>query len=120
MRAHSLKDAQALQAYFNQRLYQILAKHKKRMVGWDEVLNPALPKEVVIQSWRGAQSLTLAAKQGYAGILSQPYYLDAMKTAEEHYLADPLPSSADLTAEQRTLVLGGEICRPVGERGIAE
>ena len=58
----------------------------------------------------GAQSLTLAAQQGYQGILSQPYYLDAMKSAEEHYLADPLPSTSPLTQDQRKLVLGGEIC----------
>ena len=110
MRAHSLKDAAALQAYFNQRLNKILDKHHKQMVGWDEILNPALPKNVAIQSWRGAKSLSDAAKLGYQGILSQPYYLDAMKSAKEHYLSDPLPSSSDLTPEQRKLVLGGEIC----------
>jgi hexosaminidase len=110
MRAHSLKDAEALQAYFNQRLLKILTKHHKRMVGWDEVLNPSLPKNVVIQSWRGAQSLSEGAKHGFQGILSQPYYLDGMKSAKDHYLADPLPSTSDLTPEQRKLVLGGEIC----------
>jgi hexosaminidase len=110
MRTHSLQDAAALQAYFNQHLLKILQKHNKHMVGWDEVLNPALPKDVVIQSWRGAKSLSDAAKQGYQGILSQPYYLDGMKSAAEHYLADPLPFSSDLTPEQRSFILGGEIC----------
>jgi hexosaminidase len=110
IRAHNLKDAAALQAYFNQRLAKILEKHAKRMVGWDEILNPILPKNAAIQSWRGAKSLSDAAKLGYQGLLSQPYYLDGMKSAKEHYLSDPLPSSSDLTAEQRKLVLGGEIC----------
>jgi hexosaminidase len=110
MRTHSLQDAAALQAYFNQHLLKILQKHNKHMVGWDEVLNSALPKDVVIQSWRGAKSLSDAAKQGYQGILSQPYYLDGMKSAAEHYLADPLPFSSDLTPEQRSFILGGEIC----------
>lgn len=110
MRAHSLADSGALQAYFNQRLLKILEQHHKRMVGWDEIFNPALPKNVVIQSWRGEQSLTDAAKQGYQGILSQPYYLDGMKSAKEHYLSDPLPSSSSLTPDQRKLVLGGEVC----------
>ena len=110
MRAHSLADSAALQAYFNQRLVKILEEHHKRMVGWDEIFNPALPKDVVIQSWRGAKSLSDAAKQGYQGILSQPYYLDAMKSAKDLYLSDPLPSSADLTPAQRKLVLGGEVC----------
>jgi hexosaminidase len=80
------------------------------MVGWDEILNPALPKDVVIQSWRGEASLAQGAEQGYQGILSAPYYLDAMKPAGTHYLADPLPSSSSLQPQQRKLVLGGEIC----------
>ncbi|HZU10728.1 MAG TPA: family 20 glycosylhydrolase [Pseudacidobacterium sp.] len=110
MQQHNMKDTAALQAYFNQRLLKILQKHHKHMVGWDEILNPALPKDVVVQSWRGVESLSAGAKQGYQGILSAPYYLDAMKPAGEHYLADPLPSSSDLTPEQRKLVLGGEVC----------
>ena len=110
MRKHDLKDSDALQAYFNQRVLKILTGLHKRMIGWDEILNPALPKDVIIQSWRGGDSLIRGAKQGYQGVLSAPYYLDAMKPAGQHYLADPLPSSADLTAEQRTLILGGEVC----------
>jgi hexosaminidase len=80
------------------------------MIGWDEVLNPALPKDVVVQSWRGTESLAAGAKQGYQGILSAPYYLDAMKSAEQHYLADPLPTNSDLTPQQQALILGGEVC----------
>jgi len=44
---------EALQAYFNERLLKILTHHHKRMEGWDEILNPNLPKTIVIQSWRG-------------------------------------------------------------------
>ena len=36
--------------------------------------------------------------------------VDAMKPAEVHYLADPLPASSDLTPGQRKLILGGEVC----------
>ena len=110
MREHQLKDSEALQAYFNQRVLKVLTGLHKHMVGWDEILNPALPKDVVIQSWRGEASLVKGAEQGYQGVLSAGYYLDAMKPAGEYYLADPLPSSAPLTPEQRKLVLGGEIC----------
>src|SRR5579885_3475861 len=110
MQKHSMKDTAALQTYFNQRLLKIVEKHHKHMVGWDEVLNPGLPKDVVVQSWRGIDSLAAGAKQGYQGILSAPYYLDAMKSAEQHYLADPLPANSDLTSEQRSLILGGEVC----------
>lgn len=110
MQAHQLKDSAALQAYFNMRVLKILTHLHKHMVGWDEILNPALPRDVVIQSWRGEASLTQGAQQGFQGILSAPYYLDATKSAGEHYLSDPLPSSSLLTPKQRNLVLGGEVC----------
>lgn len=121
MTKHDLKDSEALQAYFNQRVLQILTRLHRRMIGWDEILNPALPKEIVVQSWRGQESLIKGAKQGYQGVLSAPYYLDAMKTAETHYLADPLPATVDLTPEQRRLILGGEVCmwsEQINERSI--
>jgi hexosaminidase len=110
MQARGLKDSDALQAYFNQRVLGILKKLHKHMVGWDEILNPALPHDVVVQSWRGEASLVKGAQQGYQGILSAGYYLDGMQPAGTHYLVDPMPSGAPLMAEQRRLILGGEIC----------
>lgn len=106
MRVHGLKDTDALQAYFNQQLLKILVKHHRQMVGWDEVLNPALPKDVVVQSWRGVKSLGDGARQGYRGLLSAPYYLDGMKSSATHYAADPLPEGMT----EAGLGLGGEIC----------
>jgi hexosaminidase len=103
-----LKDNAALQAYFNTRILKILQGLHKHMVGWDEIMDPALPRDVVIQSWRGVASLAAGAQQGFQGILSAPYYLDGMRSAAVHYLADPLPSTSNLTPEQRKKILGGE------------
>lgn len=110
MRDHNFKNTEELQTYFSQRVLQLAKKHGKHMVGWDEILNPALPTDAIIHSWRGAKSLYDAAQRGYQGILSQPYYLDHMKSAEDHYLSDPLPPGSGLTPEQSKLVLGGEAC----------
>jgi hexosaminidase len=110
MHDHNLKDTAALQNYFNERLLRILAKHNKRMVGWDEILTPDLPKDIVVQSWRGFDSLAAGAKQGYSGILSAGYYLDHMDSAEDHYLVDPVPAKSDLTPDQQAHILGGEAC----------
>lgn len=103
------KPAQ-LQTYFSQRVVRIVKQHGKKPIGWDEVLVPGLPKDVMVQSWRGVDSLAAGARQGYTGILSAPYYLDGMKTNEAHYLADPIPADTTLTAEQQKLILGGEVC----------
>ena len=110
MKAHELKDNDALQAYFNSRVLKIISGLHKHMMGWDEVLSPGLPKDVVVQSWRGEASLFKGAKLGYKGVLSAPYYLDRMQSAGTYYLADPLPSSSDLTPDERKLILGGEVC----------
>ena len=110
MKEHNFNTTEELQTYFSQRVLELAKKHGKHMVGWDEILTPTLPTDAIIHSWRGAKSLYDAAGRGYQGILSQPYYLDGMKSAEEHYLADPLPASSTLTPAQRELVLGGEVC----------
>jgi hexosaminidase len=110
--AHSMKNNQDLQAYFNQRLEKIVAKNHKTMVGWDEILHPDLPKSIVVQSWRGPKSLAAAAQQGYRGLLSSGYYLDLMWPAARHYAVEPMSgAAADLTAEQKGLILGGESCQ---------
>src|ERR1051325_11106697 len=106
-RLHHLVDNAALQAYFNQRLSAILTKHGKRMVGWDEILNPDLPQTAVVQSWRGLEYLPQAVRAGHRAILSAPYYLDHMESAEDHYV-DPLPDSLGLTTEEAARLLGGE------------
>jgi hexosaminidase len=110
MQKKGFKTKDELQAYFNQRLLPILKKHGKKMVGWDEILNPALPKDIMVQSWRGEESLSTGAAQGYTGILSAPYYLDGQKTSAEMYLADPIPADTKLTPDQQKLIIGGEIC----------
>jgi hexosaminidase len=110
MKRKGFEKPSELQTYFSQRVVRIVEKHRKKPVGWDEVLVPGLPKNVMVQSWRGVDSLAAGARQGYTGILSAPYYLDGMKTNEAHYLADPIPADTTLTPEQQKLILGGEVC----------
>jgi hexosaminidase len=110
MKRHGFEKPSQLQTYFSQRVVRIVERHHKKPIGWDEVLVPGLPKNVLVQSWRGVDSLAAGARQGYTGILSAPYYLDGMKTNEQHYLADPIPADTTLTPEQQKLILGGEVC----------
>ncbi len=111
MHAHGLKTNQDLQAYFNTRVQKIVSKHGKTMVGWDEILRPDLPKDIVVQSWRGQDSLAAAAKQGYRGILSSGYYIDLNWPAWRHYAVDPMSdAAANLSPDEKKLILGGEAC----------
>ena len=111
MRAHSLKNNADLQAYFNTRIQKIVEKHGKIMEGWDEILRPDLPKTIVIQSWRGQQSLADAARQGYRGLLSSGYYIDLNQPTSQHYAVDPFTGpTAALSDSDKEKILGGEAC----------
>lgn len=111
MREHGMKSTTDLQAYFSQRVLTLVQKHGKKVIGWDEVLHPGVPKDLVIESWRGQKSLAEAARQGYRGILANGYYLDLMQPAYRHYRVDPMEgATAALTAEEKSRILGGEAC----------
>jgi hexosaminidase len=109
MKAHGIKDNAALQAYFSAKVQKIVAANKKIMVGWDEVLQPATPKDVVIQSWRGPQFVGEAVRGGNRALLSAGYYINLNQAASEHYAADPEGDGpANLSSEESKRILGGE------------
>lgn len=111
MHSHGMKNNQDLQAYFNGRVQRIVSKHGKTMLGWDEILHPDLPKNIVIQSWRGQESLADAARRGYRVLLSHGYYIDLMWPASQHYAADPMTAAtASLSPDEKQRILGGEAC----------
>lgn len=105
---NDIKDNHELQSYFNKRILKILQKYDKKMIGWDEILQPDSPKDIVIQSWRGKESLIHAAENGYKAILSNGYYIDLIQPTDYHYLNDPLTEDMKLTPEQAKFILGGE------------
>ncbi|MGB7436768.1 MAG: family 20 glycosylhydrolase [Candidatus Acidiferrum sp.] len=109
MKSHNIKNDAELQAYFSQHVQELVVKHGKTPIGWDEILVPGVSKNIVIQSWRGADSLAAAAKQGYRGILSNGYYIDLGWSAARHYAVDPMGgAAASLTPEEKERILGGE------------
>ncbi|MEN2413390.1 beta-N-acetylhexosaminidase [Flavobacterium mesophilum] len=112
---HNLATNHELQTYFTMQLVPMLKKHGKQLMGWEEILTKNMSKEAIIHSWRGAnegmaagQSLIDAVKKGYKTVLSNGYYIDLMYPVESHYLNDPMPKGANLTAEEKARILGGE------------
>lgn len=112
---NNLTTNHELQTYFTMQLVPMLKKHGKQLMGWEEILTKNMSKEAIIHSWRGpnegvvaGQSLVDAVKKGYKTVLSNGYYIDLMYPIESHYLNDPMPKAADLTAEEKARILGGE------------
>ncbi|HXA01067.1 MAG TPA: family 20 glycosylhydrolase, partial [Cytophagaceae bacterium] len=117
MKKNNIKNAFELQTYFNNNLLKTINKLNKKMMGWEEILQPGLSKNTIIHSWLGRESLYRAASQGYQTVLSHGYYIDLLYPASDHYTNDPLPDSSErlekekkykLTPEQEKLILGGE------------
>lgn len=108
MKKNGFKNQDDLQQYFNRRILTFLEKTGKIMMGWDEIFQPTIPKNIVIQSWRGQEALAKVARQGNTGILSNGYYIDLMQPASDHYAVDQLPANTTLTAEEQKRVMGGE------------
>ena len=109
MKENEIKDKHELQTKFNQRILKILTKYNKKMVGWDEILQPNMPNNIVIQSWRGKEAMIEAAKKGYNAILSNGYYIDLFWDTERHYLNDPIIKDANLSPDVEKNILGGEV-----------
>lgn len=112
---NKLANNHELQTYFTMQLVPMLKKHGKQLMGWEEILTKNMSKEAIIHSWRGpnegviaGQSLVDAVKKGYKTVLSNGYYIDLMYPVESHYLNDPMPKGADLSAEEKARILGGE------------
>jgi hexosaminidase len=112
-----------------------LAKSYFEKGEFSQLIEQDVPKDIVVQSWRGMEALLSSAKNGYKSILSKGYYIDLMQPTSYHYLNDPIPylnseiipdSEADLnrfeseiikkiekgekiiTAEEEKLIIGGE------------
>jgi hexosaminidase len=103
MKSEGIKDNHELQAYFNQRLHKILEDKGKKMMGWDEIIHPNLPKEgMVVQAWRNQKSLWEAARNGYKAVLSNGYYLDYKQSAGKHYSVDPfvIPGAISIEVDE--------------------
>ncbi|MBB4756111.1 hexosaminidase [Xanthomonas campestris] len=122
MRKLGVRDAHAMQGWFNEQLAAYLTSHGRRMIGWDEILEGGVPASASVMSWRGTEGAVTAAKQGHDVVLAPGdwLYLDNLQTTRSDepngrltvlplskvYAFDPVPST--LTAEQATHVLGAQ------------
>lgn len=122
MRRLGVKDAHAMQGWFNAQLAKYLTGKGRRLIGWDEILEGGLPESASVMSWRGVEGAVAAAKLGHDVVLAPAgwMYLDNLQTERSDepngrlavlplsrvYELDPVP--AELTADQARHVLGAQ------------
>lgn len=122
MKALGLANEDELQNWFMQQIGLYLADHGRIMVGWDEILDGAVPSNATVMSWRGTQGAITAARLGHDVVMSPApaMYFDNLQSARDDEPAGRLgvvPLSqvynfevmpAVLSAGERRRVLGAQ------------
>ncbi len=121
MKAEALSGGGELQSWFVSQASGLLAARGKRLIGWDEILEGGLVPDATVMSWRGTGGAVQAAREGHDVILSPTShcYFDYQQSdspvepgahgvipLETVYEFNPTP--AELTAQERKHVLGGQ------------
>ena len=65
-----VKDEHELQSWFIQQMDTFLTAKKRRLVGWDEILEGGLAPGATVMSWRGTQGGIDAARAGHDVIMT--------------------------------------------------
>ena len=68
-----LKDEHELQSYFMHRVEKFLAKHNRKVIGWDEIIYGGINKSATIMLWND-KNREKAVKLGNEVILTPKYY----------------------------------------------
>jgi hexosaminidase len=111
IKQEKLKDEHELQSWFIGRIEQVLLKHNKKMIGWDEILEGGLAPSATVMSWRGEQGGINAANMGHDVIMTpggwlyldhyqgdqmvEPTSIGGYTTLEKTYSYEPVPEGLD-------------------------
>lgn len=117
--ALGLKNEDALQGWFIDRVGRYLDAHGRRLIGWDEILDGGVPADATVMSWRGTKGAIKAAQGGHDVVLSPApdLYLDQLQSDRidetagrmpvrdlaSVYAFEPLPKELDAAQAQHVL-----------------
>jgi hexosaminidase len=116
--------AKNIRSYFLMQIEQQLAAKGKKCIGWGEIMDDKISKEITVMSWRGISAGIKAAKQGNDAIMTprQYCYFDYFQDWDEPkqgiymtylpldkvYSFNPLSKIKDSITQQH--ILGGQAC----------
>lgn len=122
MKKEGLKNEEELQSYFIKRMEKFIVSKKRKMIGWDEILEGGLAPEATVMSWRGEAGGIEAAKMNHdvvmtpgspcyfdhyqAGPEGEPLAIGGFNTVKKVYDYEPIPK--ELSEEQHKYVLGAQ------------
>jgi hexosaminidase len=119
MEDNKIAGTHELQSYFMKRTEKIISKHKKKMIGWDEILDGGLADGAAVMSWRGIKGGLEAASKGHKVVMTPTSHCYIDYTQGDHALEHPI--YADLSLKKvyefnpidggvnKEMVLGGQV-----------
>ncbi|HTD97916.1 MAG TPA: family 20 glycosylhydrolase [Mucilaginibacter sp.] len=101
MKEHNIQSTDELQRYYVQRIYEILKKHNRQLIGWEEIYNDKLPADAIVHKWIPSdngmiksfgKASELAAH--HTVLVSEGFYTDVFMPAYIYY-NNPALAGAD-------------------------
>lgn len=121
-KAEGLHSEEELQSWLIRRAEKVIVARKRRMIGWDEILEGGLAPTATVMSWRGEAGGIAAARMGHdvvmtpgnpcyfdhyqAGPEGEPLAIGGMNTLQRVYAYEPVP--AELSGPLERHVLGAQ------------
>ncbi len=121
----SLKDEAALHSWFIKQMDAFLTSHKRRLVGWDEILQGGLAPGATVMSWRGEQGGITAANAGHDVVMAptshtyfdyyqgpaekEPRAIGGNLPLEKVYSFEPIPKAVSSNKTGHILGVQGQL-----------
>lgn len=124
MEKEGLKNLHEVQVHFTKRLEEVVAKHGKKLFGWNEIQSEKLYRGTGIMSWTGTGPGYDAARKGfpvvmapgphcyfdmgYGGATGEPpsHWWAGDVSVARSYAFDPLADGGDLSADAKDRIMG--------------
>jgi hexosaminidase len=120
-----VKDEHELQSWFIKQMDAFLVRHKRRLVGWDEILEGGLAENAVVMSWRGVKGGIEAARAGHDVVMAptshtyfdyaqskapgEPLTASSFLPLETVYAFEPVPAELDGDLAKHVLGAQGQL-----------
>lgn len=117
-----LNNEEELQSYFIKRIEKFINSKKRKIIGWDEILEGGLAPDATVMSWRGEAGGIAAVKMKHDVVMtpgnpvyfdhyqgdpaSEPIAIGGFNTLKKVYDYEPLPKELD--EKEASYVLGAQ------------
>jgi len=126
MKTLDVRDEHELQSWFIRQMDTFLTARKRRLIGWDEILEGGLADNATVMAWRGVEHAVTAARMGRDAVLAptshtyfdyyqsqdkanEPLAIGGFLPLERVYGWEPMPSALEPEFRKHILGVQGQV-----------